>query len=75
MILVFWSVTSDAREHLSSTGRSRVNDGVMNGSIAEPAGVTPVQTLRPRCRRTQADLRELKQLKTTYVDSLDVRYL
>lgn len=28
-----------------------MDDGVPNGPVAEPAGVAPVQTLRPGCRR------------------------
>lgn len=54
MILIFWSITSNAREQPDPTGRSRIDDGVLNGAIMEPACITPVQTLGPCCRRRHA---------------------
>lgn len=54
MFLIFWSITSNAREQPNPTGRSGIDDGVLNGAIMEPACITPIQTLGPCCRRRYA---------------------
>lgn len=51
VVLVFGSVTAKPREGFQATGGARDYYGVLNSCVTEPAGVAPVQTLCPRCRR------------------------
>lgn len=51
MLLVFGSVAAEAGGRFRAAGGPRVDDGVLDRPVAEPAGVAPVQTLRPGCRR------------------------
>lgn len=56
--LILRPVTANAGEQLPSAGGPRANDGVMDAPVPEPAGVAPVQTLRPRCNEdTRAGLK------------------
>lgn len=56
VVLVFGSITAKARERFQATGRARNYYRVLNSSVTEPAGIAPVQTLRPCCRRHAGQL-------------------
>lgn len=49
ILLVFCSVAANAREQPNTAGRPRLDDGIVDGAIAEPPSVAPVQALRPGC--------------------------
>lgn len=48
-LLVFCSVAANAGEQPNTAGRPRLDDGIVDGAIAEPPSVAPVQALRPGC--------------------------
>lgn len=51
VLLVFGTVAAEAGDRFRTAGGPRVDDGVLDRPVSEPAGVAPVQTLRPGCRR------------------------
>ena len=50
------SITAKAGEALRAAGGPRTDDRVPDRRVAEPAGVAPVQTLGPGCRRDGGSL-------------------
>lgn len=59
--LILRPVAANAGQQVSSAGRPRADDGVMNGAVVEPAGVAPVQALRPRCNQETRCLTESRR--------------
>lgn len=63
-LLVFWSITANARKWSSPTDGSRIEDWVLDSPVSKPARITPVQTLRPGYRRRHIQIRNVGTVHT-----------